>query len=384
MTGRAKLYDASGHINVVIGGWHGDDKHPVCCHGDCCCDARQPGDNFSCSYLHSCCIGKIVAIYRYSIATETFITKGNQPSITTVEKTQNVIYVNFSLSDAVILGDTDTLARKRLAMSRNDVKNRGDSSELHTVSSKEIKHASDQDKSENKLPVTKDKMDTENSNLISSSAATYYCHKLRERPGCAKDCATSNKGEIIENQTAMAKSECDIKESESTLHRHISKERGSYFCRKETCLKQTVEEESPSVMRVKPLFQSKRKSSSNDETKCKVLCVSREKVGGKVEAKHSHKRGCDGIQNSSAQKENRTGLEYKSVDTADTYSKKDVHLTSSDTHGCDGNTCLVRVNNRESLIFETFVNDSISSMFSIQGQIWKNDKLETEVRSLIH
>ena len=112
-TGHPKLYDSNGYIRAVIADSHG--KQQLGCQGNCCCDTSQEGDNFPCPSLHTCCVGKIVAIYRFSVAMETFMsdatTSCDTASTSRGDKKHSVLYIEFSMTDAVILGNTATIAK---------------------------------------------------------------------------------------------------------------------------------------------------------------------------------------------------------------------------------------------------------------------------------
>jgi hypothetical protein len=71
-TGQVQLDDQSGAVDVVVAPSSGDHAKHTSCHSRCCCADMRPGDYFPCPYVHSCCVGALIAVLRYQVVAERF------------------------------------------------------------------------------------------------------------------------------------------------------------------------------------------------------------------------------------------------------------------------------------------------------------------------
>ena len=356
---------------------HGDDlTHHLSCHDNCCCDTRQHGDCFSCPYLHCCCVGKIVAINRYTVAIETFVTQRNQkpgPSTSCDGlKGHKVLYVEFSLSDAVILGDI--LKRNKNIIPELKGKKGRVSEKPGSLKTVRFKDKASETGSADNVK----KLDSKN--LKPSDKENI------ERDGVLSEVVNinENKDKIFQEKRSgeISKTGKVGVKSKPTLHRHVNAQGGSYFCRKENCSEQTENEKCVPVLSVKPVVQKRKSPESHDKTNSKILCVSKSRT-----SKQSG-MDCFGHQRSDADDSRNVAnvskdrkLVKETIPKSDQFVEGYTKLKSEFNMEWNENSCLVKVNSRESVVIDACTKDSMSVMFNVQGQIWKNGKFESEVSS---
>ncbi|KAK3605667.1 hypothetical protein CHS0354_032624 [Potamilus streckersoni] len=108
-SGRLKLVDSTGTA-CIIRHCHDDQGH--ICSSSCSCDDLELGRSFSCPLIHTCCVGKTVAVKKYSIIKEDF--ESSPKGLKSGEDcdtpgTETLIYVEFSMIDAVLLCRPESL-----------------------------------------------------------------------------------------------------------------------------------------------------------------------------------------------------------------------------------------------------------------------------------
>ena len=357
----------SGYLDTVIAGCHGDDIAHLGCHDSCCCDTKQLGDGFTCPYLHNCCIGKIVAINRYTVAMETFVIHGNQQHGQTTSsdglKCHTVLYVEFSLSDAIILGD---MVKKNKNIFQESNKQRcraaGNTAFQKTVTMKfkdkypglERLKVEDKEKIDIENMKPSDKVNIEKDGVLSKVAN-----------GCETKEETNT---VVSNGT-----DTETVTSKSMLHRHVSAAGGSYFCRKTNCSQGKDRDKCVPVLSVKPIVKKRKSLDCHDKTNSKILCVSTVRSPDGVEHERSHMDAGDSRNLDNARSDTRkivTETKSKSDQFTECYTKL---RTWSDS------CCIVKVNSRESAVIDTWTKDSMSMMFNVQAQIWKDGNFQPEV-----
>ena len=367
-TGRPRLCDKSGYLDTVIAGCHGDDIAHLGCHNDRCCDTKQLGDSFSCPYLHNCCIGKIVAVNRYTVAMETFVTQGNQqlgPTTSSNDlKCHKVLYIEFSLSDAIILGDT-LKKNKGIFQESNNQRCR---TAANTASQKTAKFK-DKDPALGRLKVEdKKKIDIEN--MKPSDKVNI------EKDGMLSKVANANETKEKKDTVVSNDTDTETVTSMSMLHRHVSAAGGSYFCRKMNCSESR--DKCVPVLSVKPIAKKRKSPECHDKTNSKILCVSKQRSPDSFKHQRSDMdAGVSSILDNSPSDTRKivTETKSKSDEFTECYSK----LRTQFDMVWSESRCIVKVNSRESAVIDTCTKDGMSVMFNVQAQIWKDGNFEPEV-----
>ncbi|XP_033749114.1 CST complex subunit CTC1-like [Pecten maximus] len=103
--GRVQLRDDTGSIDCLITMTTSSERHV--CTEICCCGDLKPGSNFRCPFLHSCCVGAVVAVTKFTVIREQFTGLNN--SLNNLKMTDSdpthsdVWYVVFSMLNAVLI-----------------------------------------------------------------------------------------------------------------------------------------------------------------------------------------------------------------------------------------------------------------------------------------
>ena len=371
-TARPRLYDKSGCLDTVIAGCHGDSLAHLGCHDNCCCDTGQLGNHFSCPYLHNCCVGKIVAINRYTVAMETFVTRGDQQQGSDGLKYHRVLYVEFSFTDAILLCDT---LKKNKNIFQESNKQRCKTAKNPASFDKIVNFTDETPEVEISEVEDKRKIDIENRCLIENVNVEddLVLSKVVN--------ATKNKDKDL-NEAIDTNTCTDVVMKKSILHRHVSAAGGGYFCRKMNCSEVIGKDKYAPVINVKPLVKKRKSPESHDKARSKVLCLSKDRSQENPDLE----RRC--MEHSGITKyDNAISDTRKIVTETNPESEQSLEghtrLKSQFDSECSDNCCIVKVTSRESAVIDTCTKDSMSVMFNVQAQIWTKGKFEPEV-SLFH
>ncbi|GAB1606162.1 hypothetical protein Ahia01_000898600, partial [Argonauta hians] len=118
-TGRLCLTNQYHCINVVCQHWAFDSaSHRNCCSSNCAIKTRDDAAlHFPCPYVHTWCLGKLIAVDRFQLVLEIF--RNNSSGTNTYAKNlsdsshfRHVKYLQFSLEDAIILEKTPQMCLK--------------------------------------------------------------------------------------------------------------------------------------------------------------------------------------------------------------------------------------------------------------------------------
>ena len=298
---------------------------------------------------------------------ETFLKEAAHPrdfsgSSASSEK-HKILYIEFSMSDAVILR---SVTKNKKSTYEHDVEMTESKLGLSDVESVKIsRNIRDKFSSVDGI---KDVGETNNKQIVIVSDDSHSDSENTDR----------------DVKERLGSTDSALKRRKSILHRHLDEQNGTYFCRKESCLNQNEKEKCVPLLSVKPVFK-KRKSIFSDKTDCKVLCDSQRTLVKKIEPVADFKEtsaanlGCVSCDKNKSYQDNMMKDVKPNVIEKETENPASSLQTKSYCELKTAHRSLVRVNSREALIFESCTKDSVTLMFNVQGQIWKNGQFESEV-----
>ncbi|XP_060564044.1 uncharacterized protein LOC132723363 isoform X2 [Ruditapes philippinarum] len=214
-TGQIVLYDDTGSIDFVTCCYHDRINEPCShlCEGPCDCNNIEIGDTFLCPYVHTCCVGKIVALKMYQIICETMVTS-NGENFKFLSRTER------SRSDA---------CDKYLVVDMKNVVYIGNNPEVGPSKS-------EQKVSNGVKELSAMREENANIKLVCHSEQDIYCGRESLSSDHVK-CKNEQTDGVtsVKINTELSKSEISLDFKKSSLHKHVKKDGSIVFCRKVEC-----------------------------------------------------------------------------------------------------------------------------------------------------
>ncbi|KAL3865462.1 hypothetical protein ACJMK2_042849, partial [Sinanodonta woodiana] len=121
---------------------HCHDNQGHICSNNCSCDDLELGKSFPCPLIHTCCIGKTVVVTKYNIIKEDFVSSQRSANDSHTPETETLIYVEFSMKDAVLLWRLDSLQDSHVC-DRTEIGRKRKHEDEHTTDMSVIRQSSD-------------------------------------------------------------------------------------------------------------------------------------------------------------------------------------------------------------------------------------------------
>lgn len=244
--GQIVLHDCTGDVEVVTCCCHGDkDKIEDCehlCTGACSCDTINVGEKFPCPYVQTCCLGKIIAIPKFEMISETMVTRavpqrwdpGKPPRSSVAERARPSVggcdqYLLFDMRDVIYIGNSVEVDKtdERDVYKRPQTPKTEDGCEMLKNDTRDV----DKQRQMTKIG---DGCETVNNEIVK--------------------CNVNNIVQIAKDQVSTA--HCDQQQKLTTLHKHCRSDGGFFFCRKVECCEKAITENDEirigSLVNVKP------------------------------------------------------------------------------------------------------------------------------------